>query len=301
MEFTVLGRTGLRVSRLGLGGAPFGGAFGPMDDKQAERVVHAAIDLGVTFIDTAAAYGNGESERRIGLALGGGKRDGVVLATKFPNVAAEFGYDETIRSIEASLRRLQTDRIDLIQAHDVERASFDTIMNETLPAMEKARSEGKVAAIGVTGRNLPFLIRLLETNRFDAVQVYSRYTLVDVTAQEELFPLAKRLGVGVINSSVLYSGTLADDPPPFANSRIVGQIRERMEQIRFLRRTDQAGALVEPAMRFSLGHPDIHTTLTGAWTPEAMKTNASFCDGQGLEERDARRIAQLFRGRPLLP
>lgn len=301
MEFTVLGRTGLRVSRLGLGGAPFGGAFGPMDDNQAERVVRMAIEQGVTFIDTAAAYGNGESERRIGLALRRVNRDRVVLATKFPNASGGFGYEETGRSIEASLRRLQTDRIDLIQAHDVERASFDTVMNETLPAMERARSEGKIASIGVTGRNLPFLIRLLETNRFDSVQVYSRYTLVDVTAQEELFPLAKRLGIGVINSSVLYSGTLADNPPPFANPRIVGQIRERMEQIRFLRQTDQAGALVEPAMRFSLGHPDIHSTLTGAWTPEDMKTNASFCDGNGLDELDARRIVQLFQGRPLLP
>lgn len=300
MEYTRFGRTGLRVSRLGLGGAPLAGDFGPADEREVEKMIHEAIDGGINFIDTAPRYGNGESERRIGRALRGGKRNGIVLASKAVGPDESFGYAETIRSVERSLQRLQTDWIDLMQIHDAERAPYETIVNETLPALEKLREEGKIRFIGVSTRILPLLMRFVRLNRFDSVQFYARYMLIDHTAKDELLPLTTEAGIGVINGSVLGLGLLADTPAPFLNRAIVREAQRRIEQLRFLRKREPHG-LVEPAMRFSLSQPAIHVTLTGAATREVLRTNMAFCDGKGLEPEELERVYALFQGKKLFP
>jgi L-galactose dehydrogenase len=300
MEYTIFGRTGLRVSRLGLGGAPLAGDFGPADEREVDKMIHEAIDGGINFIDTAPRYGNGESERRIGRALRGGKRNGLVLASKAVGPDEPFGYADTIRSVERSLQRLQTDWIDLMQIHDAERAPFETIVNETLPALEKLREEGKIRFIGVSTRILQLLMRFVRLNRFDSIQFYARYMLIDHTAKEELLPLATEAGIGVINGSVLGLGLLADTPAPFLNRAIVEEAQRRIKQLRFLRKREPHG-LVEPAMRFSLSQPAIHVTLTGAATCEVLRTNMAFCDGKGLEPEELERVYALFQGKKLFP
>jgi L-galactose dehydrogenase len=300
MEYTTFGRTGLRVSKLGLGGAPLAGVFGPADEREVEKMIHEAIDGGINFIDTAPRYNRGESERRIGQALRDGKRNGVVLASKAVGPDESFDYADTIRSVEQSLERLQTDWIDLLQIHDAEQAPYETLVNETLPALEKLRDDGKIRYIGVSTRILPLLMRFVRLNRFDSIQFYARYMLIDHTAKDELLPLAAENGVGVVNGSVLGLGLLADTPAPFLRSDIVTEAAQRIEQLRFLRAKEPHG-LVEPAMRFSLSQPAIHVTLTGAATCEVLRTNMAYCDGRGLAPDELSRVYALFQGKSLFP
>ncbi|UKS28368.1 aldo/keto reductase [Paenibacillus sp. HWE-109] len=300
MEYTTLGRTGLRVSKLGLGGAPLGGVFGPADVQSVEKMIHEAIDGGINFIDTAPSYGRGESERRIGLALSGVRRKQVVLASKAVGPGESFDYATTIRSVEASLERLRTDWIDLLQIHDAEQVPYETIVNETLPALEKLRKDGKIRYIGITTRILPLLMRFVRLNRFDSIQFYTRYMLIDHTAKDELIPLAAEAGIGVINGSVLGLGLLADTPASFLRPGIVEEAAQRMEQLQFLRKTEPHG-LVEPAMRFSLSQQAIHVTLTGATSSEVLRANMAICDGRGLAAEELNRVYALFQGKSLFP
>jgi len=297
MEYTIFGKTGLKVSKLGLGGAPLAGDFGKTDEGEVQRMIHEALDAGINFIDTAPKYGLGESERRIGKALVG-RRDQVVLASKAIRSDLTYDYQSTIQSVEDSLQRLQTDWIDLLQIHDVETQPYELVVNETLPALEKLRQNGKIRYIGVSTRVLPLMMRYMKTERFDAIQFYARYMLADHTAKDEILPLAKEMGLGVINGSVLGMGILADSPAPFLEQEILDRAKERLEKLSFLRKTEPKG-LIEPGMRFSLSQPDIHVSLTGTDTIDALRMNLAFCDGRGLEPDELRQVYQLFQGQTL--
>ncbi len=296
MEYTQLGRTGWRVSKLGLGGAPLGGDFGETNDREVVEVVHAAIDLGVNFFDTAPLYGSGESERRLGLALRG-RRDQVVLATKAVMRGESYSYENTIQSVEESLRRLQTDWIDLIQLHELETCGAEMAINETIPAFRKLQEQGKVRAIGVNAGRVGMLLPFVQEGLIDTVQTFGKYTLIDHTAADILFPHTQQHGVGVIHGSPLAMGVLADNPAPFmlkyeANLR---EAERRKAELAFLRQPG-VGGLIEPAMRFCLGCPDIAVTLTGTTSVKELTRNVSYCDGKGLEPEALRQVLSLFRG-----
>lgn len=299
MEYTTLGRTGLRVSRLGLGGAPLGGDFGATSEQDALDTVHAALDAGITFFDTAPLYGRGESERRLGLALKG-RRAEAVIATKAVPRGEAYTYDNTIRSVEDSLRRLQTDWIDLIQLHETEATTFEEASEGTLAAFQRLKQEGKVRAIGANGRNAGKLAPYLRSGLLDTAQTYCRYTLIDHTARETVFPLAREHGVAVINGSPLNMGVLADTPAPFLknNPDTLKEAERRAALLDFLRQPGPHG-LVEAAMRFSLACPDIAVTLTGAASPAIVTRNAAYCDGRGLTETEQQRVLELFAGQEL--
>src|SRR5271157_3070363 len=150
MELRTLGRTGVRVSPLCLGAMMFG-AWGTQDHDESVRIIHAALDAGINFVDTADVYSAGESEEIVAKALAGGRRDNVVLATKFH---APMGADANmagnsrrwiVREVESSLRRLRTDWIDLYQVH---RPDQDTDIDETLGALSDLVHAGKVRYIG---------------------------------------------------------------------------------------------------------------------------------------------------------
>src|SRR5881275_969753 len=150
LEHRLLGRTGVSVSKLCLGAMMFG-AWGNPDHDESIRIIHAALDTGINFIDTADVYSGGESEEIVGKALAGGRRDDVILATKFH---APMGDDPNrrgnsrrwiVQEVENSLRRLQTDWIDLYQVH---RPDPDTAVEETLSALTDLQRQGKIRAFG---------------------------------------------------------------------------------------------------------------------------------------------------------
>jgi predicted aldo/keto reductase-like oxidoreductase len=189
MEKRTLGRTGLQISVVGFGGIP----IIALSRGEAERVVRHAYEQGVTYFDTARAYG--DSEEKIGQALKD-VRDDVVLATKTHHRTKE---DAARAGLKQSLRNLQTERIDLVQLHGID--SEDTLEKATGPegslkALEEARARGQIDFIGITGHNPYILAKALRTDKFDTVLV--PLNVLDRRATEELIPLANKLNVGVV-------------------------------------------------------------------------------------------------------
>lgn len=300
MQYTTLGRTGWRVSRLGLGGAAIGNEFGDVPESQAVRVIHMAIDAGVNFLDTAAQYGLGESERRFGVALADGKRSQVILATKAVMRGTPYDYATTMASVEASLRRLQTDYIDLIQLHEAETTTFDVAIDGCIAAFLDLKKAGKVRAIGVNARNLGILTPYIATGYVDTVLTYCRYMLIDTTLHDQLAPLTQAHQIGVINGSPLGMGIMTDAPAPFLrhDHTLLAEAERRKGLITHLRKPGAHG-FVEAAMRYSLTSDDIAVTLTGAAQPDQLAANLHYCDGIGPSDAERHAIHELFRGQPL--
>lgn len=213
MEYRYLGRSGLKVSPLWLGTWNFGD---PTPEAEAIRMIHRALDAGITCIDTADSYAAGESERILGRALGGGLRDKVVLATKFHFPVSDGPNDRgnsrrhILRAVEASLRRLGTDWIDLYQAH---RPDFGVPQEETLRALDDLVRQGKVRYVGSSTFPAWMIMEALGiSERLGLPRFVSEqppYNLLDRRIENELVPLALRHGVGILAWSPLAAGQLA--------------------------------------------------------------------------------------------
>jgi len=218
VDYRLLGRSGIRVSPLCLGTMNFGG---PTPEDEAIRIIHAALDRGINFMDTANMYNDGESERVVGKALKqGNRRDQVILATKCfwpvgdgPNDRGLSRY-HILRACEDSLRRLQTDHIDLYQMH---RPDFDVPIDETLSALTDLVRQGKVCYIGCS--TYPAW-KVMEALMVSERKGYARYTteqppynLLDRRIENELVPLALEYNLGLLPWSPLAMGILAGRYP----------------------------------------------------------------------------------------
>jgi aryl-alcohol dehydrogenase-like predicted oxidoreductase len=210
MEKRTLGRTGLEVSALGLGCMGMSEFYGPHDEAESLAVIHRAIDLGVTFLDTADIYGNGHNEELVGRALRG-RRHEVVLATKFGNVRGHDGAflgvngkPEYVRSAcETSLRRLSVDTIDLYYQH---RVDPDTPIEDTVGAMADLIREGKVRFLGLSEAGPQTLRRAQAVHPITALQ--SEYSLWTRDPEDEILPVTRELSIGFVAYSPLGRGFL---------------------------------------------------------------------------------------------
>ncbi|XP_055377482.1 uncharacterized protein LOC129609538 isoform X2 [Condylostylus longicornis] len=204
MEYRSFGKTGLKVSKLSIGGGVFG-CYGSYDENDAIETIHEALKSGINYIDTAPYYGNRESEKFYGKALKNVPRKAYYIATKVgryePDYKKMFDFSakRTRESVELSLKCLNLDYVDVIQIHDIEFAeNLDIILNECLPELEKVVKEGKARFVGVTGYPLKTLkeIILAAPGKFDMVLSYSRYTLFDDSFKEYLqFFIDQKLGI----------------------------------------------------------------------------------------------------------
>ena len=208
MQRRPLGETGVEVPVLSFGTAPLGGLFGAIDDADALRLVHVAIDLGMTFIDTSPYYGS--AEERLGRALGP-RRDKVLLGTKAGRFGlADFDFSPArIRSsLEQSLRLLRTDHIDVFQLHDVEFVPLDGVLTDAFAELVRLRDEGTCRFIGMTGYPLASMARVVAETEVDVVLTYAHDTLLDSSLSEDLAPIAREHGVGLINAAAVALGLL---------------------------------------------------------------------------------------------
>lgn len=266
MIYTQLGKTGLTVSRLGFGGAALGNQYGAIQDSEAIQAVHAAIDQGITFFDTSAYYGRTLSETRLGQALAG-QRQKVILASKGGRIDRDefdFSTDGILSMCAASLRRLQTDYLDVYQLHDIEFGDPSQIINEAIPALQQLKQEGKVRLIGVTGYPLPLLRQIIETHQLDVALSYCHYNLLDTTLNDVLVPTVKTKQMGLINGSVTHMGILTDQgPPPWHPApNPVKQIGRDVTAI--CRR--QGIPIAHLAIQFALQNDAVDVTLLGTRT-----------------------------------
>ncbi len=265
MEQRELGRTGLKVSVLGYGGAPLGGMYGALDENEAIAALRHAVDAGINLVDTSPYYGPQHSEVLLGKALQDGWRKRVILATKGGRIGlAEFNFtaEAILRGMDESLKRLQTDHVDIFQAHDIEFAhDLDRVFAETAEALYRLKKQGKCRFVGMTGLPLVVLKQAIEACQLDVIISYCHCTLLDTTLLTDLLPVAERRGVGVINASPLGMGLLTDDgPPPWhpADAEIKACARRAAEFCR------QRGAdLSTLALTAVLREKRLPTTLVG--------------------------------------
>jgi L-galactose dehydrogenase len=281
MQYRPLGRTGLQVSVLSYGASSLGGVFRATDDQEGIRAVHAALDLGMNFIDVSPYYGATRAETVLGRALRGVARDRYHLATKvgqYGEGVFDFSAARVTRSLDESCARLGVDHIDLLQCHDIEFADLDQIVDETLPALVKLRAAGRIGHIGITGLPLkvfPAVLARTAPGTVETILSFCRYELND-TALDALIPALRAQGVGIINASPTGMGLLTERGVPAwhpAPPALVAGARRAVDYCR------SVGAdIVKLAVQFCVAHPDIATTLIGSANPENIRRNIAYAD-----------------------
>lgn len=308
MEYRTLGKTGLRVGVIGLGTMVHAGHFGPMKDEESLDAIVAALDLGVNFIDTSDAYGAGYSETLLGKALKG-KRDKVVLATKGGNVMAgpnrgkrNFAADYIGRVMEDSLKRLQTDYIDLYQLHNPD---VEVIRNgEVWELLERSKKEGKIRHYGVSINKVDEGIAAVQDGRSETIQI--EYNLLDQKPAEDVFPVAQKADVGVIvrvplRRSLLTGKLKLEDQQRFQGEDVrarnfAGEIfqkeLEKVERLRFLAKSGRS--LAQAAIAFCIAQPAVSVVIAGARNGQQMRENAAAADLK-LSSDEIRRATELWR------
>jgi aryl-alcohol dehydrogenase-like predicted oxidoreductase len=273
MDYRKLGQTDLNLSLVGFGGATLGNVFGNIDPAEAIRAVHLAVDSGINFFDSSPYYGTTLSETRLGEALAG-RRERVVLATKCGRYGLDdfdFSARRVASSMDESLRRLQTDYIDLFQVHDVEFGDVEQILHETLPALRQLQKQGKARYIGITGFPPKLLRRMAEAVPVDSILTYCHYNLINTAMDGVLAGFAKERGIGLINASGLCMGLLTEQGPPAWHPAPQEARDAARKAAEFCRA--HGVELPELALRFCLDHPFVSSTLIGMSTTREVETS----------------------------
>ena len=331
MKYRTLGRTGLKVSEVGFGGAGIGHVWGETTDAECIGAIHRALDLGINFFDTSPMYGGGRSEENLGKGLAG-RRSDAYIATKVRLQSKEDRLDmenAVRRSVEQSLRRLNTDHVDLLQVHHQVGLEAGKYMAAVGPppryallldqadcialsqAMANLVREGKIRFVGITAWDgSPQVIGdLLESGSFDTAQIL--YNMLNRTAvsvpppgfddidQGQTLPIARRENVGVIGIRSHAAGALVDrlDRSVAADSEVARDFA-RAQRLQFFRQ-DPYRTLSQAALRFCLDNPDI-ATLTPGFKNIAEVEEAAACSdlpqlsaekGAMLDELNRRQFA----------
>ena len=277
-----LGNTGLQVTPLCVGCASLGNmpdtfAYS-VAEEQALATIRAAFASPITFIDTAASYGDGESERRIGIVLRelGGLPPGFVLSTKADRnlQTGEFTGDAIRRSIDRSLRLLGMDQVQIMYLHDPEHITFEEAMQPGGPVevLRRCQEEGLVAHIGVAGGPIDLMTRFVETDLFEVAISHNRYTLLNKEA-DPFWDVCMQHHVAPVNAAPYGSGLLAKGPssyPRYMYEEAAPDLLERARRMEAICQRYQV-PLAAAALQFSLRDPRIISTDVGVTRPERIE------------------------------
>jgi L-galactose dehydrogenase len=281
MEYRELGKTGLKVSALSFGASSLGAVFHEIDETDAVRTVHVAVERGINFIDVSPYYGATKAEAVLGRALKNISRERYYLATKVGQYAEgefDFSAQRVIAGVDESLRRLNVDYVDLIQCHDIEFVKLDKIVTETLPALHRLKQTGKVRHVGITGLPLkvfPAVIDRVGPGVVETILSFCHYELND-TSLASLVPYFKERGIGVINASPTGMGLLTERGTPGwhpASETIKAACRRAVSFCK-----ERGINIVELAIQFSISHPDIATTLVGTANSQNIIDNIGYAE-----------------------
>jgi D-threo-aldose 1-dehydrogenase len=304
---TRLGSGTVEVTRLGLGCASLAGQYTAVSEEDAQATVQRAWAGGIRYFDTAPVYGAGLSEERLGRALQTLPRDELSLSTKvgylltplekgeagwsmFPESTRRFHFDFSrdgvLRSLEASLTRLGTDRIDSVWIHDPDegvggrdglpadsRSHFAEVMAEAYPALDELRSTGVIGAIGVGINQWQMLVDFVTAGDFDAFLLAGRYSLLDhADALQHLFPLCAARNTSIVVGGPYASGILASGPVPGATFEYAAADDTVLDRVRHLHALCAAHGVPLPAaaLQFSTAHPIVASVIPGCRTAQEV-------------------------------
>ena len=308
-----VGLQGLEVTRLGLGGTTFGNLYSALDEQEGLDVIDASYMAGVRYFDTAPLYGYGMSETKMGPGLARYNRDEIAISSKVgyvlkerqegddyvdlfvdaPKLTSYFDYsrDAVLRSIEGTLKRLKTDRLDIVLIHDPDdgksiepgwvpgdRANFDQVMAEAYPALAELREQGVVKAIGLGMNQWLMLADFARAGNFDAFLLAGRYTLLEQESLRELLPLCTEREVRIIIGGPYNSGILATGAIEGATYNYAAAPEPLLERVRGIEavcaRHDVP--LQAAALQFPFGHSAVATVIPGARTVAEVEGNVGF-------------------------
>ncbi len=325
MEMRTFGRTGLQVSILGFGCGAVGGLMVRGAPADQERAVARALEAGVNYFDTAAMYGNGESEKNLGRVLAKLKPD-VVVGTKVRIPSASFGRiaEAVVESLEASLKRMGREQVDIFHLHNAitasgggESLSARIVLEEVAPAFERLRNEGKLRFPGITAvGDTQALHQVIDSRAFVSAQV--SYNMLNPSAGEALpngypaqdygrmFDHTQAAGVGVVGIRVLAGGALsgvaerhpiASPPPdPIGSANSYNADMQRAQRLMPLVQQGHAGSLAEAAVRFAITHKGMGTILVGMATPAEFEQALAAVNKGPLSQAALDSLATLQRG-----
>ncbi|WP_078918082.1 aldo/keto reductase [Streptomyces sp. NRRL WC-3725] len=294
-------RTGHRLTELGLGAAQFGNLFTETTDDESCRAVRTAAEEGIRYLDTAPHYGLGLSERRLGDALRATPRQGVVISSKVgrllvdsPDTADrldddgfvvpatmrriwDFSRDGIFRSVEESLARLGTDRLDIAYLHDPD-DHWGPASSSGITALTELRDQGVVGAIGAGMNQAAMLTEFVRRTDVDVVMVAGRFTLLDQSALDDLLPVALARGVGVVAAAVYNSGLLSttavDGSAYYDYGAAPRSVVDRAARIAAI--CERHGVeLPAAAIHYPLRHPGVTSVVTGMRTAEHVRSNVA--------------------------
>ena len=300
MNYRSLGRSVIEVSVVGLGCMSLG-----LDRSKAEGIIRRALDLGVTLFDTADLYDKGVNEELVGETLHG-IRDKVVIATKVGNRwrpdGSGWDWDPTekyiLQAVDASLRRLKTDYIDLYQLHG---GTMDDPAEETVRAFERLLKNGTIRAWGISSIR-PNVVRryaaMAESGAAGLSTEMVQHSLLDRRPEEEILETARRAGFGVLVRGAVAGGLLAGKPPagkPPADylELAASEVQDAQDVLRAISGSDKEVA--QTAIRFALSHPAVTAVTAGASSVAQVEANVAAADAPPLSEADRRALRAAVR------
>ena len=294
MKTRSLGKTGLQVPILSFGASSLGQEFRSVTLDEALGSVKAALDCGLNLIDTSPFYGRGMSEVLLGVALKSIPRDHYLLCTKLGRYDLshfDFSAKRVAESVDVSLHRLGTDHLDIVLCHDIEFVPMQQIVDETLPALRKAREQGKIRFIGFSGYPQKIFRFICDQAEVDCVLNYNQYTLQNTRFADETIAYLEAKGIGVMNAGPFSARLLTDAPLPHwlkEPEEVKGAARRAADLCR-----GRGSSLAKLALQFSIANPGIATTVAGSANPANVREWARWA-AEPLDEELVRDVQAIF-------
>ena len=294
MQTRPLGRTGLQVPILSFGASSLGQEFRAVTLDEALGSVRAALDGGLTLIDTSPFYGRGMSEVLLGIALKGIPRSDYLLCTKLGRYSLEhfdFSARRVAESVDVSLHRLGTGHLDIVLCHDIEFVPMQQIVEETLPALRKIQQAGKVRFIGFSGYPQKIFRFICDQDDVDCALSYNQYTLQNTRFADETVPYLEAKGVGAMNAGPFSARLLTDAPLPAwlkEPEAVKAAARKAAELCR-----SRGSSIAKLALQFSIANPHIATTVAGSANPANVRAWAQWA-AEPIDEELLRDVQAIF-------
>lgn len=287
MRYNPLGNTGLQVSQISFGASSLGGVFREVNEQQAIKAVHTALELGINYIDVAPAYGGTKAETVLGKALKGISRDRFYISTKVGKYTAidrygqdrfDYSVEGIRRSLEESAKRIGVDYFDIVHLHDIEyndRIHTEWALSEGIQTLHSLKQAGQIGAVGIGMYPIDLWERVIREGLIDVGLSHNLYSLND-TRLQLILPLASTMGVGIISASPFSSGLLTSRGAPAWHPATPEQRAIFEAAAAYCHK--QGTTIEKLAIQFSTQNPQIATTMFSSANPDAVRSNLDWSE-----------------------